>query len=137
MRAELSRGRGGEPERQCVLRHGHRKVANTRRNGDPNVVADLRARERGGCCYERRPRHRPTGTALQHRPGRAREGCAKRKPARVKSRRRGRQFVQYELNGHSEKTLIEGRTPQAVKETRSAFQTTMQDKFVSDVQRLS
>jgi uncharacterized protein YbcI len=36
-----------------------------------------------------------------------------------------------------EKTLIEGRTPQAVKETRSAFQTTMQDKFVSDVQRLS
>ena len=36
-----------------------------------------------------------------------------------------------------EKTLIEVGRHRPVKETRSAFQNTMQDKFISDVQRLS
>jgi uncharacterized protein YbcI len=36
-----------------------------------------------------------------------------------------------------EKTLIEVGRHTAVKETRSAFQNAMQDRFISEVQRLS
>lgn len=63
-----------------------------------------------------------------------------RVPARTKSQMMGEDLLACVLGGvytEVEKTLIELQRTAIVQETRSAFQTAMQQKFISEVERLS
>jgi uncharacterized protein YbcI len=63
-----------------------------------------------------------------------------RKPVTAKSQMMGDDLLACVMGGvytDVEKTLIELQRPRLVQEARSAFQEAMQDRFVSEVERLS